>query len=114
MIAKEDILEILENAGVLSRSPQVSRSLLPKNCEVLAAALMYLPVTQLRNAMMKAFEKRLFCPRDDVERFIYSGDLTEGEALGHQDAGRDDGGDSARERSEVFNAPSEQPAEGYV
>ena len=93
MIAKEDILEILENAGVLSRSPQVSRSLLPKNCEVLAAALMYLPVTQLREAMRKAADKHLFCSNGEVERFIYSGDLPEGETSGNQEAGRVDGDD---------------------
>ena len=42
---------------------------------------MFLPVTQLRNAMMKAFEKHLFCPEGDVETFLHSVDLSDGDSL---------------------------------
>ena len=46
--AKAEIIQSLEDAGVLNFPSNISLCLLPRNCEVLAHAFMYLPLSKLR------------------------------------------------------------------
>ena len=81
--AKADIIESLEDAGVLNSPSNISPGLLPRNCEVLAYALMYLPMSKLKIAMYCAFQDRVFSimGSPDVEKFIFDRELPEGEGV---------------------------------
>lgn len=82
MKAKDEIIEILQDAEVLCQNHGIQKSLQSSNCETLAVSMMYLKVSQLRDAMKAAFEKeKLFTPEGDVDKFMWSGELPDGEMI---------------------------------
>ena len=79
-IAKSVILDILKDAGIIS-SDHVDheKSLTLDSQEVLASALMYVPVKTLKDTIRDSFEKsKMFSPSQEIEEFMYSGKLPEG------------------------------------
>ena len=78
--ANAEIIQSLEDVGVLNFPSNISVCLLPSNCEVLADAFMYLPKIKLKKAMYCAFQDRVFSifGSSDVERFIFDRELPEG------------------------------------
>ena len=80
--AKSEILEILKGSEVLNCDHRCIEALLPESRETLAAALMYTPVTQQGEAMNACFvREKLFSLTPDIEKFIYDGELPEGEPV---------------------------------
>ena len=80
--AKTEIIEILEEAGILSRLQRIQRDLRRDSREILAAALMYVPMDALRVAMFNAnIQGRLFALTPSIDKFISDGRIAEGEEL---------------------------------
>ena len=86
--AKTEILEILRDSEVLESDHGCSAALTRESRETLAEALLFMPLTELRDAMYACFVRgKLFSPTQDVEHFIYDGDLPEGEGTTIQQNG---------------------------
>ena len=86
--AKAEILEILEDSEVLASDHRCSAALAPESRESLVAALLFMPIMELREAMNASFVRgKLFSPTPDVEHFIYDGELPEGEGTTVQQNG---------------------------
>ena len=86
--AKAEILEILEDSEVLASDHRCSAALAPESRESLVAALLFMPIMELREAMNASFVRgKLFSPTPDVEHFIYDGELPEGEGTTMQQNG---------------------------
>ena len=81
--AKAEIIECLEETGILNSPSDISPCLLLSSCQILAHALMYLPISKLKKAMYCAFHDRVFSitGRPDVEKFIFDRELPEGESV---------------------------------
>ena len=80
MKAKAEILEILRDSKVLADDHGCSAALTLESRETLAEALLFKPITELREAMYASFDQeKLFSPTPDIDLFIDSGDLPESE-----------------------------------
>ena len=81
--AKLCIIQCLKTSDVLNENNEVFEGLLPRNCEILAHALMYLPISQLKTAMNNGRSSGLFelTESDDVKRFIEDNNFPDGECL---------------------------------
>ena len=81
MKAKAEILEILRDSKVLADDDHgCSAALTLESRETLAEALLFKPITELREAMYASFhQEKLFWPTPDIDLFIDGGDLPEGE-----------------------------------
>ena len=83
LTVKVDIIQCLEKSGVLIENDEVSEGLLPRNCEILAHALTYIPISQLKTAMSKAHSCDLFelTENDYVKKFLEDNNFPDGECL---------------------------------
>ena len=87
MVAKGKIIECLEESKVLSQKHTIRRGLLRKSSEILARALMYLPVRKLKSAMYEASMDQLYYvyKYKEIERFVHNSTIPPGEDMQQAD-----------------------------
>ena len=85
LTAKKVIIQCLKCSGVLEKNQSVTEGLLQQNCEVVAYALMYLPLSSLKIAVYSAFQKGFFSIIEgedaELEKFIFDKMIPAGDNL---------------------------------
>ena len=79
-VAKREIRVMLLESGIIAHNESFSDNLLQRNREILAAALMYVPMGKMKPAIRRAFEENLMPIDHRLQKFIYDG-VPEGENL---------------------------------
>ena len=73
-VAKREIRVLLLESGIITHNENFTDNLLQRNREILAAALMYVPMSKMKRAVRKAFEEEGLLSIDyRLQKFIYDG-----------------------------------------
>ena len=71
--AKREIRMMLEDCFIIPRYGDFTVKLLERNREIVAAALMYIPMEKMKQSIRDAFEANLLCIDHTVQKFIHDG-----------------------------------------
>ena len=87
--AKSEIISILEEAGVLMPN-QCPKELRPDSREILASNMIYIPMIDLKKAILAGAQDRLFTVSPGIEKFIWDGIVRVGDHLYENDNSDED------------------------